>query len=40
MARAILVLLGAKNERAEDQQIERAMEQFQPFSFVLGRHFT
>lgn len=35
-----LSVLGSKNERAEDQQIECALEQFEPFFFLLGRHFT
>src|SRR5215470_3661303 len=35
-----LPVLRSKDESAEDQEIERALEQFKPFRFFSGRHST
>src|SRR5208282_1290297 len=39
-ARDPLAVLRSKNQRAQDQQIQGALQQFQPFSCFLGRHTT
>src|SRR5256885_16574369 len=33
-------MLGSKDQRAQDQQVQRALEQFEPSSSFLGRHLT
>src|SRR6266568_6681405 len=38
--RDALAVLRAENERAQDQQVERALQEFQPFCFFSGRHMT
>ncbi len=35
-----LPVLRAEDQRSENEQVERALEQFEPFSFFSGRHFT
>ena len=39
-ARDPLPVLRSKDQRAEDQRIEGALQQFQPLSSFLGRHVT
>jgi hypothetical protein len=39
-ARDSLAMLRTKNQRAQDEQVQRALEKFQPFFVFLGRHLT
>src|ERR1700756_2841154 len=39
-ARDALAVLRAKNQGAEDEEIESALEEIEPFFGVLGRHIT
>jgi hypothetical protein len=35
-----LPVLRAEDQRPQDQQVERSLQEFQSFSFLLGRHIT
>src|SRR5208282_658989 len=39
-ARDPLAVLRSKNQRAQNQQVQGALQQFEPFSCFLGRHIT
>lgn len=39
-ARDTLAMLRPENQGAQDEQVQRALQQFQPFFLFLGRHLT
>jgi hypothetical protein len=39
-ARDTLAVLRAEDQRPQDQQVERALQEFQPVFLLLGRHVT
>ena len=39
-ARDTLAMLRTENQRAQNQQIERALQQFELLFFLLGKHLT